>query len=255
MRLVREARGEHPSEWATICAIATELGCPAETLRKWVRRAEGGGRTGAAPATDDRQRLKDLERENRELRRTNEILRKASAFFAAAELDRAPGSRITVSFIDEHRHVYGVEPICAVLPTPKSTYYAWLRQRRDPSSRAARVQRDARSDRRRSAALGPPGGGCTARKVWRELLRTPADALGIDGPVARCTVERLMRQEGLAGVVRGRRVRKTVPADVADRPQDRVKRDFSAPAPNRLWVADFTYVATWAGFVYVAFVG
>lgn len=89
VRLVREARGEHPSEWAAICAIATKLGCTAETLRKWVRHAEGGGRQGAAPATDDRQRL--LERENRELRRTNEILRKASAFFAAAELDRAPG--------------------------------------------------------------------------------------------------------------------------------------------------------------------
>jgi transposase-like protein len=121
VRLVREARGEHPSEWATTCAIAAKLGCPSETLRKWVRQAERDGGKWAAPATDDRQRLKDLEREHRELRRANEILRKASAFFAAAALDRAPGSRITVSFIDEHRHVGGVEPICAVLPTPKST--------------------------------------------------------------------------------------------------------------------------------------
>lgn len=88
MRLVREARGEHPSEWAAICAIAAKLGCTAETLRKWLRQAERGGGKGAAPATDDRQRL--LERENRELRRANEILRKASAFFAAAELDRRP---------------------------------------------------------------------------------------------------------------------------------------------------------------------
>ncbi len=81
MRLVREARGEHPSEWAAVCAIATKLGCTAATRRKWVRHAEGGGRQGAAPATDDRQRLKDLEREHRELRRTHEILRKASALF------------------------------------------------------------------------------------------------------------------------------------------------------------------------------
>lgn len=90
VRLVREARGEHSSEWAAICAIAAKLGCTAETLRKWLRQAERDGGKGAAPATDDRQRLKDLERENRELRRANEILRKASAFFAAAELDRRP---------------------------------------------------------------------------------------------------------------------------------------------------------------------
>jgi putative transposase len=159
-----------------------------------------------------------------------------------------------VSFIDEHRHAYGVEPICAVLPIAPSTYYAWLRQRGDPASRAARVQRDEvlQAAIRRSWAASQRLYG--ARKVWRELLRTPPDKLGVDGQVARCTVERLMRKEGLAGVVRGRRVRTTVPADVADRPLDRVKREFSAPAPNRLWVADFTYVATWAGFVYVAFV-
>jgi hypothetical protein len=147
-------------------AIATELGCPAETRRKWVRRTEGGGRTGAAPAPDDRQRSKDHEREHRELRRTHEILRKASAFFAAAEHERAPGSRITMSFIDEHRHVGRVEPICAVLPTPKSTDSAWLRQRRDPFSRAARVQRDEalRAAIRHSWAASRRL--CGARKVW-----------------------------------------------------------------------------------------
>jgi transposase-like protein len=90
VRLVREARGEYPSDWAAIVAIATKPGCTPETLRKWVRQIESGGRLGAAPVSDDRQRLKELERENRELRRTNEILRKASAFFAAAELDRRP---------------------------------------------------------------------------------------------------------------------------------------------------------------------
>ena len=86
-----------------------------------------------------------------------------------------------------------------------------------------------------------------ARKVWRQLQREGF-------VVARCTVERLMRQLGLAGVVRGRRCRTTIPADLADRPADRVQRQFTASRPNQLWVADFTYVATWAGFVYVAFV-
>jgi len=90
VRLVREARGEHPSEWAAICAIAAKLGCTAETLRKWVRAAERDGGKRPGPTTDERQRIKDLEREVRDLRRANEILRKASAYFAAAELDRRP---------------------------------------------------------------------------------------------------------------------------------------------------------------------
>jgi len=90
VRLVREARGEHPSEWAAICAIAVKLGCTSETLRKWVRLAERDGAKRPLPLTEDRQRIKELEREVRELRRANEILLKASAYFAAAELDRRP---------------------------------------------------------------------------------------------------------------------------------------------------------------------
>ena len=90
VRLVREARGDHSSEWAAICAIASKLGCTSETLRKWVRLAEHAGGMRPAPTAQDAQRIRDLERENRELRRTNEILRKASAYFAAAELDRRP---------------------------------------------------------------------------------------------------------------------------------------------------------------------
>jgi len=141
-----------------------------------------------------------------------------------------------------------------VLPIAPSTYDAHLRQRRDPASRAARVQRDEVLRGAIQLAWEQSRRLYGARKVWRELLRTPREELGVVGRVARCTVERLMRRDGLAGVVRGRRVRTTVPADLADRPLDRVKRDFSAPAPNRLWVADFTYVATWTGFVFVAFV-
>ena len=136
----------------------------------------------------------------------------------------------------------------------RPTTYASIRQRRDPASRAARVQRDEVLRAAIRRAWEQSKGLYGARKVWRELRRTPVDAFGGVRQVARCTVERLMRREGLEGVVRGRRVRTTVPADVADRPLDHVNRDFSAPAPNRLWVADFTYVATWTGFVYVAFV-
>ena len=153
-----------------------------------------------------------------------------------------------VAFIDAHREAYGVEPICDVLPIAPSTYYEHRARACDPSRRSARVQRDdeLRPQIRRvwNENLGVYG----ARKVWRQLGREGTD-------VARCTVERLMRADRLAGAVRGRAFRITTVADErAVRPPDLVERSFSATRPNQLWVADLTYVATWAGFVYVAFV-
>jgi putative transposase len=152
-----------------------------------------------------------------------------------------------VSFIDEQRQVFGVEPICRVLtehgwPIASSTYRAVKaglsssRQRRDERL-APEIRRIHRGNYR---AFG-------ARKVWLTLNREGT-------PVARCTVERLMREHGLRGVTRGRTVRTTVADESATRPADRVQRNFTADAPNRLWVADFTYVPTWNGMVYVAFV-
>ncbi len=152
-----------------------------------------------------------------------------------------------IAFIDDHRALYGVEPICRVLPIAPSTYHAQAARRADPGRLPARAKRDAMlmAEIRRvhAANFGVYG----VRKVWRQLARE-----GI--AVARCTVARLMRAMGLAGVVRGRRVRTTVPDPAADCPLDRVNRQFRAEGPNRLWVADFTYVATWSGFVYAAFV-
>ena len=152
-----------------------------------------------------------------------------------------------VSFIDEHREVYGVEPICEVLPIAPSTYYVHAGRRRDPALLPERAQRDQvlRPEIQRVWEENFEVYG--ARKVWRQLHRE-------NWTVARCTVERLMSQMGLAGVVRGKTV-KTTRADPAMAcPRDKVQRDFNADHPNTLWVADFTYVATWAGFVYVAFV-
>ena len=146
------------------------------------------------------------------------------------------------AFIDERRGAFGVEPICKVLPIAPSTYYASKQQ--SPSERALR---DAELLEKICKAWKDSRGRYGARKVWRQLLRQGES-------VARCTVERLMRAEGLMGVVRGKRVFTTTPDETAPRPEDLVERDFSAPAPNRLWVADLTYVRTWAGFVYVAFV-
>jgi putative transposase len=153
-----------------------------------------------------------------------------------------------VAFIDDHRETYGVEPICRVLPIAPSTYYAHRAWVAEPTLRSTRVRRDEelRKEIRRVWESNFRVYG--ARKTWRQLNRE-----GVT--VARCTVERLMREMGLRGAVRGRRIRTTIPAEMAaDRPLDLVERDFRAEQPNRLWVSDLTYVTTWRGFVYVAFV-
>jgi len=152
-----------------------------------------------------------------------------------------------VAFIDAHRGQYGVEPICAVLPIAPSTYYSWKARQRNPGLRSARAIREEQLTGHIRRVWEANFRVYGARKVWRQLNRE-----GI--AVARCTVERLMNQMGLRGAVRGRTVRTTTPADLAQRPMDLVERDFTADRPNRLWVADLTYVATWRGFVYVAFV-
>ena len=152
-----------------------------------------------------------------------------------------------VSFIDAHRGAYGVEPICAVLPIAPSTYHQHKARQADLTRWPARARQDEalRGEIRRvwQANFAVYG----VRKVWRQLKR---EGLA----VARCTVARLMRQMGLAGAVRGRKFKTTIPDTAAVRPPDLVEREFIAPCPNRLWVADLTYVATWRGFVYVAFV-
>ena len=152
-----------------------------------------------------------------------------------------------IGFIDDYRGAYGVEPICRVLKIAPSTYHAHDVRRRRPDTAPARVQRDAalRVEIRRVFDENFQVYG--VRKVWRQLVREGED-------VARCTVARLMRRMGLQGVIRGRRVRTTISDKAAPCPLDRVNRQFRAPRPNVLWVPDFTYVATWAGFVYVAFV-
>ena len=139
-----------------------------------------------------------------------------------------------IAFIDAHRDEYGVESICKQLPIAPSTYYEHKSRQGDPSRLPARVQRDAQLTGSIRRIWDENFRVYGARKVWRQLHRE-----GI--PVARCTVERLMHQHGLCGVVRGRKKRTTFPADIAERPLDRVKRQFVASRPNQLWIADFTY--------------
>jgi putative transposase len=152
-----------------------------------------------------------------------------------------------IAFIDEHRDVFGVEPICRVLPIAPSTYHEHAARSKDPARAPAREKRDAELRREIRCLFETNFGVYGVRKVWRQLKR---EGTG----VARCTVARLMKRMGLKGVVRGKAIRSTVSDSSAPRPLDRVNRQFQAPRPNALWVSDFTYVATWQGFVYVAFV-
>jgi transposase InsO family protein len=152
-----------------------------------------------------------------------------------------------VTYIDEYRDRFGVEPICAVLPIAPSTYYKHKARVADPDRRPPRMIRDEALKLEIQRVWEDNFRVYGARKVWRQLTREGFEA-------ARCTVERLMGDLGLRGVVRGRRIKTTIPDEALDRPADRVNRDFTASRPNALWVADLTYVATWRGFVYVAFV-
>ncbi|EKD6073806.1 IS3 family transposase, partial [Escherichia coli] len=243
--MVLESQSEYDSQWATICSIAPKIGCTPETLRVWVRQHErdtGGGDGGLTTA--ERQRLKELERENRELRRSNDILRQASAYFCEGGV-RPPLEKM-MPLLDKLREQYGVGPLCSELHIAPSTYYHCQQQRHHPDKRSARAQRDDWLKKEIQRVYDENHKVYGVRKVWRQLLRE-----GIR--VARCTVARLMAVMGLAGVLRGKKVRTTI-SRKAVAAGDRVNRQFVAERPDQLWVADFTYVSTWRGFVYVAFI-
>ncbi|EOZ9852286.1 IS3 family transposase, partial [Escherichia coli] len=245
VRMVLESQDEYDSQWAAICSIAPKIGCTPETLRVWVRQHErdtGGGDGGLTSA--ERQRLKELERENRELRRSNDILRQASAYFGEGGV-RPPLEKM-MPLLDKLREQYGVGPVCSELHIAPSTYYHCQQQRHHPDKRSARAQRDDWLKREIQRVYDENHQVYGVRKVWRQLLRE-----GIR--VARCTVARLMAVMGLAGVLRGKKVRTTI-SRKAVAAGDRVNRQFVAERPDQLWVADFTYVSTWRGFVYVAFI-
>jgi hypothetical protein len=215
-----------------------------DSLRNWVQQAriDAGAKPGLT--TDEQARLRELEREVRELRRANAILKSASGFLRGRARPAIPA---LIDYIDQHRQEFGVEPICRALTDAgakiaPSTYYA--ARTRPPSARAVRdEQLKPLVQKIFDDNLGVYG----VRKVYKQLRR--------EGHlVPRCQVERLMRELGLFGAVRGKVKRTTIPPDPHARPEDLVQRQFRAPAPNRLWVADLTYVATWSGWVYVAFV-
>ncbi len=152
-----------------------------------------------------------------------------------------------IAFIDDHRQVHGVEPICRVLPIAPSTYHANVAKRADPEKLSVRAKRDIALQPEIARVFAENFEVYGVRKVWRQMVRERF-------VIARCTVARLMRGMGLQGVIRGKPMRTTVQDKAAPCPLDHVNRVFHAPAPNMLWLSDFTDVSIWSGFVYVAFV-
>ncbi|PWI08834.1 IS3 family transposase [Streptomyces sp. NWU339] len=248
VRLVAEVRPEYETEWAAMKAVAAKPGIgTTETLRKWVRQdqIDNGSRPGTT--TEEFAQIKAMKKEIAELRRANEILKAAAKFLRGRA---RPATHALVAFINEHRDRFGgVEPICRVLTqhgcqiAPAACYAARKRQ----SESSARTVRDAELKEQIKEVYETDYRVYGARKIWRRLNRQGQK-------VARCTVERLMRELGIAGAVRGKKVITTMPDPAATRAPDLLDREFVAPAPNRTWVAVFTHVAAWAGVIYAAFV-
>ncbi|MEV4130534.1 IS3 family transposase [Nocardia sp. NPDC049707] len=252
VRLVVEHRDDYDSEWAAIKAVSARLGMTAETLRKWIRQGAIDDGQAEGTSTEAAKVIREQKRKIAELEQTIEILSAATFFLRAGE---RPATPLVCEFIAEHRARFPVTAICRALTArgvkiAPRTFHAW--NRRAPSKRAlwdtavtevlAGIYEPDQTGRRKPECL------YGAEKMWAHLQRQ-----GI--PVARCTVERLMRVNGWKGVVRRKKVRTTEPDPTASRAPDLVDRQFRVPAPNMLLVADFTYVRLATGsFVYTAFV-
>ncbi|GAA3211680.1 IS3-like element IS987 family transposase [Streptomyces thermocoprophilus] len=236
-RAVREVR----TTGRPIAHVAKDLGIHKEALRGWVRQAEADtGERDDRLTTAEQEELRQLRRENAELRRANEILKAASAFFCGGTRPSPDEADQVIEHLRDKG--LGVGFACRVLGLSESAYYA-----RKKRPKSARRLRDEQLMPLIEQVHAESGGTYGVRRITRALKRK-----GVQ--VARCTVERLMDELGLEGVIRGQRRRTTVPEPSAPRPPDLVDRDFTASRPDQLWVADMTYVRTWSGWAYVAFV-
>ncbi|WP_371684206.1 IS3 family transposase [Flaviflexus sp.] len=245
VRMVRALRKELGTKNGTVKRVADQLGYGPESVRTWVRQADIDEGQAPGVSTDEARRLLELEQENRELRRANEILKRAAFFLRGGT---GPPTQEIVAFIDLNRddivagRRLGVESICRVLQVAPSTYYA--AKKRGPSARAIR---DAELIPQLFELWEANYSVYGVRKLWKAARRA-----GID--IGRDQTARLMRAAGIEGARRTKKVRTTHRDATAPRHPDLVDRDFTATGPNQLWVTDLTFVATWAGIAYVCFI-
>ncbi|WP_372388008.1 IS3-like element ISAba19 family transposase [Acinetobacter baumannii] len=245
VQLLIESEKDYPSTWAAITAIAPKIGCTPETLRVWYLKHLDQLNPAKVQQISDQEKMKQMEREIKELKRANEILRKSSPFFRPG--GARPPTQIMVDFIHNNKDRYGVEAICRILPIAPSTYYRTLDLTDNPEHRAKRDLHDEYHAEQIKRIWKESSGRYGVRKVWQKLKR--------EGYViARCTVARLMQKLGIQGVWRGKNKQTTRNRDDQKRADDLVKRNFNADHPNQLWVGDFTYIQTHSGWVYTAFV-
>ncbi|WP_395656688.1 IS3 family transposase [Nocardioides sp.] len=247
LRMMAEHRSDYPSDTALAEAVAKKVGVGRETARRWLVQADvnAGARPGVT--TDDQTEIKKLKAENRRLKEDIEILKSATGFLRRGA---RPPQPLIMAFIDDMKAAgHAVESTCRVLTehgcgVAARTYRSWKQITRPI---AARTVSDAVIIDALISVQGTPEGLYGRRKMTRWLRRQGHQ-------VAFCTTDRLMGDLGMNGVRRGKGIRTTVPAKDGNRAGDLLDRDFTAPAPNQRWVADFTYCRTWAGFVYVAFI-
>ncbi|WP_153560752.1 IS3 family transposase, partial [Acinetobacter baumannii] len=250
VQLLIESEKDYPSTWAAITAIAPKIGCTPETLRAWHQKHLDQQNPIKVQQIYDQEKMKQMEREIKELKRANEILRKAAGFFRPG--GARPPTQIMVDFIHNNKDLYGVDAICRILPIAASTYYRTLDlcDEKHCFAREHRAKRDLH-DLHHAEEIKriwkESSGRYGVRKVWQKLKR--------EGYIiARCTVARLMKNLGIQGVWRGKNKQTTRSRDDQKRAPDLVKRNFRADQPNHLWVADFTYIQTNSGWVYTAFI-
>ncbi|MDV4246204.1 IS3 family transposase [Acinetobacter baumannii] len=250
VQLLIESEKDYPSTWAAITAIAPKIGCTPETLRAWHQKHLDQQNPIKVQQISDQEKMKQMEREIKELKRANEILRKAAGFFRPG--GARPPTQIMVDFIHNNKDLYGVDAICRILPIAASTYYRTLDlcDEKHCFAREHRAKRDLH-DLHHAEEIKriwkESSGRYGVRKVWQKLKR--------EGYIiARCTVARLMKNLGIQGVWRGKNKQTTRSRDDQKRAPDLVKRNFRADQPNHLWVADFTYIQTNSGWVYTAFI-
>jgi transposase InsO family protein/transposase-like protein len=241
VRLVLDNSGQHESRLAAIVSISSKISCAPQMLNEWVKKAEVDAGQRGGMTTEQAEKEGPGTRGSRVEAGQRDPLQGVRIFCAGGA---RPPIQTMIRFVEDHRADHGVEPICRVLPIAPATFYDHLAKRADPSRLSDRAKRDEDLKPEIERVFEENFSVYGVRKTWHQMHREGFD-------IARCKVARLMKDIGIERVVRGKKPKTTIPDKALPCLLDKVNRQFHAPAPNMLWVSDFTYVAKWQGFVYV----